>query len=37
MMVGKPGEASVGTTAAISGAAILVCAIAFLVHGLIVA
>jgi hypothetical protein len=35
MIVGRPNQASVGTTITIAGAALLVCAIAVLVYGLI--
>lgn len=35
MIVGKPGQASVGTAVTMAGAAVLACAIAFLVYGLI--
>jgi hypothetical protein len=34
--VGHAGAASIGTTATVTGAALLVCAIAVLVYGLIV-
>jgi hypothetical protein len=37
MLVGQPNQASIGTTVTVTGAVLLVCAIAVLVYGLVTA